>query len=137
MEKLLSLYDTEPDRQALQIFINWFRQLAAHGRLKQTDFAQIEAQDLSREEVKSMLLKALEREREAVREEGKKEGIDIGVKKGIEERNRQIAHVMVANGFALPTIAHLLGLLPAEVEALLSPPKADAEPTAADTNDCF
>ena len=82
-----------------------------------------------------MLLKALEREREAVREEGKKEGIDIGVKKGIEERNRQIAHAMVANGFTLPTIAHLLNLTPAEVEALLSPPKADAEPTAADTND--
>ena len=24
LEKLLSLYGTEPDRQALQIFINWF-----------------------------------------------------------------------------------------------------------------
>jgi predicted transposase/invertase (TIGR01784 family) len=123
LEKLLSLYDTEPDRQALQIFINWFRQLSAHGRLPQSDFAQIEEQDLTREEVKSMLIKALEREREIIRQEG----IDIGVKKGIEERNRQIARAMIANGFALPTIAHLLNLPPAEVETLLAEPATGAD----------
>ena len=133
LEKLLSLYDTEPDRQALQIFINWFRQLSAHGRLPQRDFAQIEAQDLSQEEVKSMLIKALERERAAFREEGKKEGIDIGKKEGIEERNRQIAQAMVTEGFALPTIAHLLALPIPAVEALLTQPDIAAdEPTAAD-----
>ena len=66
-----------------------------------------------------MLLKALEREREAVREEGKKEGI--------EDRNRQIAHAMVANGFTLPTIAHLLNLTPAEVETLLADPATGAD----------
>lgn len=137
LEKLLSLYDTEPDRQALQIFINWFRQLSAHGRLPQRDFAQIEEQDLSREEVKSMLIKALERERETIRQQGfdngKKEGIDIGVKKGIEERNRQIAQAMVAEGFSLPTIAHLLALPVPVVEALLTQPAVAAdEPTATD-----
>lgn len=129
LEKLLSLYDTEPDRQALQIFINWFRQLAIHGRLQQTDFAQIEAQDLSREEVKSMLIKALEREREAIFDDGKKEGIDIGKKKGIQERNRQIAQAMSANGFAPPMIAQLLDLSLPAVEALLSQSKPDAGAT--------
>ena len=141
LEKLLSLYDTEPDRQALQIFINWFRQLAAHGRLQQTDFAQIEAQDLSREEVKSMLINALEREREVIRQEGidigkkegidigKKEGIDIGKKKGIQERNRQIAHAMIANGFTPPTIAQLLDLPLPEIEALLNQPVTESGET--------
>lgn len=112
LEKPLSLYNTEPDRQALQIFINWFRQLAVHGRLPQGDFAQIEEQDLTREGVKSMLIKALEREREAIFDSGKKEGID--------ERNRQIAQAMVANGFPLPTIAQLLDLSVPEVEKLLT-----------------
>ena len=129
MEKLLNLYDTEPDRQAVMLFVNWFRQLAAHGRLKSTDFAQIEEQYLTREEVKSMLVKALEREREAFRQEGidigKKEGIDIGKKEGIEERNRQVAQSMVANGFALPTIAQLLDLPVSTVEELLSTPRQD------------
>ena len=117
MEKLLNLYDTEPDRQAVMLFVNWFRQLAAHGRLKSTDFAQIEEQYLTREEVKSMLVKALERERESFRQEGKKEGI--------EERNRQVAQSMVANGFALPTIAQLLDLPVSTVEELLSTPRQD------------
>ena len=129
MEKLLNLYDTEPDRQAVMLFVNWFRQLAAHGRLKSTDFAQIEEQYLTREEVKSMLVKALEREREAFRQEGidigKKEGIDIGKKEGIAERNRQVAQSMVANGFALPTIAQLLDLPVSTVEELLSTPRQD------------
>jgi hypothetical protein len=132
LEKLLNLYDTEPDRQALMLFINWFRQLAAHGRLKSADFAQIEEQDLTREEVKSMLVKALERERETIRQEGidigkkegidigKKEGIDIGKKEGIEERNRQIVQAMISNGFPLSTIAQLLDLPLPEVERLLT-----------------
>ena len=127
MERLLNLYDSEPDRQAILLFINWFRQLAAHGRLSGTDFAQIEEQDLTREEVKSMLVKALEREREVIFDNGKKEGIDIGKKEGIDigkkegfdERNRQIVQAMVANGFPLPTIAELLALSLPEVERLL------------------
>lgn len=129
LEKLLSLYDTEPDRQALQIFINWFRQLAAHGRLQPVDFTQIEAQDLSREEVKSMLIKALERE--VIFDSGKKEGIDIGKKEGIQERNRQIAQAMSANGFAPPMIAQLLDLPLPVVEALLTLPEPDAGETGA------
>ena len=102
------------------LFVNWFRQLAAHGRMGSTDFAAIEEQYLTREEVKSMLVKALEREREMIFDSGKKEGIDIGKKEGIEERDRQIAQAMVANGFALPTIAQLLALSPPEVERLLA-----------------
>ena len=120
MEKMLSLYDTEPDRQAIMLFVNWFRQLAAHGRLDSTDFVTIEEQYLTREEVKSMLVKALEREREVIFDIGKKEGIDIGKKEGIDERNRQIVQAMVGNGFALPTIATLLALPLPEVERLLA-----------------
>ncbi len=118
MEKLLSLYDTEPDRQAIMLFINWFRQLAAHGRLSGADFAQIEEQDLTREEVKSMLVKAFERERELI--------FDIGKKEGITERNRQIVRSMVSNGFPLPTVATLLALSLPEVEHLLAAPDAPA-----------
>ena len=112
MDKLLLLYDTEPDRQALMLFINWFRQLAARGKLSRTDFEQIEEQDLTREEVKSMLVKALEREREIIWQEGfddgKKEGFDDGKKKGfdegtkeaIETRNRQLVRAMSDKGYS-------------------------------------
>jgi len=119
MEKLLSLYDTEPDRQAIMLFVNWFRQLATHGRLNSADFVAIEEQYLTREEVKSMLVKALEREREMIFDSGKKEGIT--------ERNRQIAQAMVANGLPLPTIAALLVLSLPEVERLLADPDVAAD----------
>lgn len=114
LEKLLSLYDTEPDRQALMLFINWFRQLTAHGRLDNADFAQIEEQDLTREEVKSMLIKALERERETIRQEG----FDLGRKKTLG----QIVQNMAAKGFSLETIAQLLTLSVTEVEQFLAEP---------------
>ena len=127
LEKLLNLYDTEPDRQALKLFINWFRQLAAYGLLKSTDFAQIEEQDLSREEVKSMLVKALERERETIRQESFDSGKKEGIKEGIEERNRQIVHAMVAKGFDLSAIASLLSLTLPEVERLLFEQEKNAD----------
>lgn len=67
-----------------------------------------------------MLVKALEREREIIFNSGKEEGIDIGKKEGITERNRQIVQAMTANGFPLLTIAELLALSLSEVERLLA-----------------
>jgi len=134
IDELLNLYDQETDRQAVMLFLNWFRQLAAHGRLREADFAQIEETYLSREEVKSMLVKALEREREEAKQEGKKEGLEEGKKEGLEEgkkegielgieaRNRQVVAAMYQNGFDLPTIATILQLAPAEVTRLLQAP---------------
>lgn len=118
MDKLLLLYDTEPDRQAVMLFVNWFRQLAARGKLSRTDFEQIEEQHLTREEVKSMLVKALEREREIIRQEG----FDEGKKEAIETRNRQLAHAMIDKGYTQAVIADLLMLALPEVERLLTTP---------------
>jgi len=140
IDELLNLYDQETDRQAVMLFLNWFRQLAAHGRLREADFAQIEETYLSREEVKSMLVKALEREREEAKQEGKKEGLEEGKKEGLEEgkkegielgieaRNRQVVAAMYQNGFDLPTIATILQLAPAEVTRLLQAPPAMPAP---------
>jgi predicted transposase/invertase (TIGR01784 family) len=73
----------------------------------------------------------LEREREVIfdngKKEGKKEGIDIGKQEGIDERNRQIARAMLSNGFALPTIATLLDLSLPEIERLLAEEEKSAD----------
>lgn len=149
VDELLNLYDYEPDRQAVMLFLNWFRQLAAYGRLRAADFAQIEETYGSRDEVKSMLVKALERERELIRQaakaegraegkaegivEGKAEGIEEGIEIGIEARNRQVVAAMHQNGFDLVTIALILQLEPAEVTRLLQmeakAPSVDAQNT--------
>lgn len=92
-----------------------------------------------------MLVKALERERELIRqagqaegraediEIGKAEGIEIGktegVELGIEARNRQIVAAMHQNGFDLATIALMLQLKPEEVTRLLQAlPKPPSDP---------
>ncbi|MFZ4664792.1 MAG: hypothetical protein ACOYNY_47825, partial [Caldilineaceae bacterium] len=88
----------------------------------------IEEQDLTREEVKSMLIKALERERELIFDSGKKEGYDLGKKETLEARNRQIARNMAGQGFPLATIAQLLVLSVAEVEQFLTEPTPASQP---------
>jgi hypothetical protein len=57
------------DKQTLSLFLNWFRQLAVRGYIPPNDFAQIEQEYRTKEEVTSMLIKALEREREAIRQQ--------------------------------------------------------------------
>ena len=84
-DELLNLCDTEQDVQALELFINWLRQLAHHGKINPVDFARMEAQYRTREEMKSMLIKALEQERDSLRQEG----YELGEKKGKLEAQRQ------------------------------------------------
>lgn len=111
-DELLNLCDTEQDVQALDLFINWLRQLATHGKIDPIDFARMEAHYRTREEMKSMLIKALEQERDTLRQEGydlgKKEGIDLGKKEGIDlgkkegklEAQRQILRHLLQRRFS-------------------------------------
>lgn len=41
-EELLSLYEQESDKQAVSLFLNWFRQLAEHGKVSPADYAALE-----------------------------------------------------------------------------------------------
>lgn len=84
-DELLNLCDTEQDVQALELFINWLRQLATHGKIDSVDFARMEAHYRTREEMKSMLIKALEQERDTLRQEG----YDLGKEEGKLEAQRQ------------------------------------------------
>lgn len=139
VEQLLALFEQEDDKQALSLFLNWFRQLAARGYIPSQDFAQIEQEYRTKEEVTSMLIKALEREREAIRQQAieatKKEMTGMLSKelereriiirqRAIEEttkaRNREIVRAMAGKGFALTMIAEVTQLSLAEVERLLT-----------------
>ena len=63
-----------------------------------------------------MLVKALEREREAIRQQG----IAIGEERGKEERNREIVRAMARKGLALSLIAEVTQLALEEIERLLA-----------------
>lgn len=112
VEQLLDLFDKEPDKQALSLFLNWFRQLAARGYMPADDFAKVEQEYRTKEEVTSMLVKALERERETIRQQG--------IETGKEERNREIVRAMARKGLALSLIAEVTQLALEEIQRLLA-----------------
>ncbi|NJN83060.1 MAG: Rpn family recombination-promoting nuclease/putative transposase [Caldilineaceae bacterium] len=109
VQETLTLFDREADRRAVSLFINWFRQLAAHGRIEQTDFSTLEREFRRKEEVSAMLITALEREKQAWREEGREEGIEEGREEGREIAWREIVHAMRHRGIEVDTIADLTG----------------------------
>lgn len=100
---LLALYDEEPDREAIYLFLNWLKQLALYGRIDEEKYGSLTKVIRSKEEVKSMLLTAIEREKKQIREEGG------------NLRAQQIALAMIAQGFAPQQIADLTGLTIAQV----------------------
>ncbi|MCB0187947.1 MAG: Rpn family recombination-promoting nuclease/putative transposase, partial [Caldilineaceae bacterium] len=73
-ELLLTLYDEEPDREAIYLFLNWLKQLALYGRIDEEQYGALTEVIRSKEEVKSMFLTAIEREKALMREEGREEG---------------------------------------------------------------
>ena len=72
--ELLNLFSSERDRQAVSLFLNWFKQLAFHGRLESDDYESLESIYRTEEEVKTMLVTALERERQQIFQSGLREG---------------------------------------------------------------
>ena len=91
--ELLNLFSSEADRQAVSLFLNWFKQLAVHGRIESSDYQSLESIYRNEEEVKTMLVTALERERKRIFQngllEGKQEGLLEGEQKGKVEGKQE------------------------------------------------
>ena len=77
--ELLNLFSSEVDREAVSLFLNWFKQLAAHGRIESVDYQSLEYIYQNEEEVKTMLVTALERERKQIFQNGLREGKQEGL----------------------------------------------------------
>jgi predicted transposase/invertase (TIGR01784 family) len=56
--------------------------------------------------------------KEQAKESGKMEGIDIGVVKGKEERNVEIAQVLFSEGFSIDKIATITGLTMEQLQSI-------------------
>ena len=105
--ELLNLFSTERDRQAVSLFLNWFRQLAFHGRLESGDYQSLESIYRTEEEVKTMLVTALEKERERFFQNGLREG---------EQKGRiETAKVMLAKGMETTLISEITNLPEAQL----------------------
>ena len=125
--ELVNLFSSEGDREAVSLFLNWFRQLAFHGRLESEDFQSLEYIYRNEEEVKTMLVTALERERQqffqnGLREgkqegriEGKQEGRIEGKQEGRNEEKIETVKAMLAKGMELTLISEITNLPEAQL----------------------
>ena len=116
----MQIFEQEEDRQAVQVFMNWFEQLTIHGYRPVGDFLLVEREYRTVEEVKSMLITAIERDREELLARGRTEGIERGREQGKEQRDRQIAQAMAQRGMAVAVIADILGICEQDVSRLLA-----------------
>lgn len=102
-DELLTLFDRETDRESVSLFLNWFKQLSEHGRIEPVDYKSLEQIYITREEVRSMLISALEKERKAIFKKGKIEG------------KIEIARRMLADGLEVSFITKITGLSEGEI----------------------
>lgn len=84
-QELLNLYEQEADKQAVSLFLNWFRQLALYGKVSPDDYEKLDYVYRTKEEVQTMLVATLEQERKKIYQQGK----DAGVAEGRAEGQRQ------------------------------------------------
>ena len=125
--ELLNLFSLESDKQAVSLFLNWFRQLAVHGRLESDDYESLESIYRTEEEVKTMLVTALERERQQIfqnglregEQKGKQEGLLEGKQEGLlegEQKGRiETAKAMLAKGMEMTLISEITNLPEAQL----------------------
>ncbi|MFN8577937.1 MAG: hypothetical protein U0354_13885 [Candidatus Sericytochromatia bacterium] len=70
---MLNLFEKEEDKQAVSIFLNWFRILSKNGKIVEEDYKEMEALYKDKGEVSSMLVTAINNEKQRL--------INIGLEK--------------------------------------------------------
>ncbi len=133
--ELVQLFESEADKQAVSLFLNWFKQLALHGRIAPGDYQSLEQVYRTKEEVSTMLITALEKEKEAIYQKGKMEGKEEvrtmlitalekekkeTYQKGKMEGKMENAKVMLAKGMDISLIAEITALSEVQISQLKS-----------------
>ena len=104
--EFINLFERESDKAAVSLFLNWFKQLSEHGIIEEVDYQSLEQIYSTKEEVSTMLIKALEREREETFQQGKIEG----KLEGKIEGKIEAAKNLLAEGLSIAFISKVTGL---------------------------
>ena len=100
------------DKQAISLFFNWFKQLSENKRIDESDYQELEHVYKDAEEVRAMLITALEKEREQIFKQG--------IEKGIEKGKYEDAKIMFAKGMSVSLVSEITGLPEKELLKLQS-----------------
>ncbi|MFN8577007.1 MAG: Rpn family recombination-promoting nuclease/putative transposase [Candidatus Sericytochromatia bacterium] len=98
--EMLNLFEKEEDKQAVSIFLNWFRILSKNGKIVEEDYKEMESLYKDKGEVSSMLVTAINNEKQKLinigRNEEKIELITNMYKKGFNfELISDIANISI------------------------------------------
>lgn len=102
VDEFLSLFDRESDKEAVSLFLNWFKQLSEHGKVEKLDYQSLKKIYTDKEEVKTMLITAMEKEKKAIFEKG--------MEQGLEKAKLETAYNLLLKGFEISIIAEVTGL---------------------------
>jgi predicted transposase/invertase (TIGR01784 family) len=112
--EFLEVFEREKDKRSISLLLNWFIQLRKHGRFPEKDVEKLQRIYASKEEVRKMLITALEKEkRELAAKLAPKIAAKVTAKVTAKvklEQQTEIARKMLIEGFDLPRIAKLTGL---------------------------
>lgn len=108
--ELAKLFDKQEDRQALSLILNWFEQLAVHGKIERVDFEKLTRVYSSKQEV-DMIVDSMRKFKQMAFEEGKIEGMQ----QGIQHNTFEITRAMLSEQLDIRLIMKLTGLSEAEV----------------------
>ena len=133
-QELLRQFRAEPDRQAVNLLLNWVWQLAERGYADSYDVEAFARGYHAPEEVVAMLDLAFQDERtrylhqgieqghQQGHQQGMQQGIQQGMQQGIQEgkwqERRQIARDMLANGLEIALIAKITQVPEAEIRQM-------------------
>ncbi|MEM7130701.1 MAG: hypothetical protein AAF702_30530 [Chloroflexota bacterium] len=85
----------------MSLFLNWFRQLAVHGKVSPEDYEKLDYVYRTKEEVQTMLMEALAEEKRKIYEQGEAIGITKGEAIGRMENQREMIGQLLAFRFEL------------------------------------
>lgn len=109
LRELRALFQKSRDKKAVSLLLNWFAQLARHGRIDESDYQALERVYDDPKEV-NMLINAIKKEKKQIYDRGKKEGREEGKKDGKALQRLEFAKLMLANGEPLEKIKLYTGL---------------------------
>ena len=113
--ELLNLFASEEDRRAVSLFLNWFKQLSAHGRIESEAYESLEYIYQTEEEVKTMLVTALQKDREQMFQNGLREGEQRGLREGEQRGRIETAKAMLAKEMEMTLISEVTNLPEAQL----------------------
>ena len=109
-EEFYCLFEKESDRDAVRLFLNWFKQLWMGDRVSVEDYKLLQDIYKDTEEVKEMLITAIKREKHEIYQQGIAQGIAQGIELGKKERDIEMVKMMLLKGMDVPMISDVIGL---------------------------